>query len=105
MLAINLAKEPTATDLTRQALEFLLFNGCFAWRQNNFGKLGRAGVAKKGVPDIIGITRDGRFVGLEIKVGKDRQSEDQKGFEKQIKEKGGVYAVIKQFDDLEGLEL
>ena len=41
----------------------------------------RAGVQRKGVPDIIGII-DGRFIGIEVKIGKDRQSADQKEIEK-----------------------
>ena len=58
----------------------------------------RAGVQRKGVPDIIGII-DGRFIGIEVKIGADRQSADQKEIEKEIGEAGGVYFIAKSYDD------
>ena len=61
-------------------------------------KVYRAGVQKKGVPDIIGII-NGRFIGIEVKIGKDRQSADQKLIEKEINAAGGVYFIAKSYDD------
>ena len=58
----------------------------------------RAGVQRKGIPDIIGII-DGRFIGIEVKIGKDRQSADQKEIEKEIVDVGGVYFIAKSYDD------
>lgn len=61
-------------------------------------KVYRKGVQRKGVPDIIGII-DGRFFGIEVKIGKDRQSADQKEIEKEINAAGGVYFIAKSYDD------
>lgn len=47
-----------------------------------------------GFPDLVGIYM-GIFIGIEIKVGKDRQSEDQKAMEATIKKAGGVYLIVK----------
>jgi len=62
-------------------------------------KLGkfRTSGTKKGIPDIIGIYK-GRFISIEIKIGSDRQSEEQKEREEEIKEAGGQYWIAKDFD-------
>lgn len=46
-----------------------------------------------GFPDLAGIY-GGIFVGIEIKVGKDRQSKEQKVMEKVITDAGGVYILL-----------
>ena len=58
----------------------------------------RKGVQRRGVPDIIGII-NGRFIGIEVKIGKDRQSADQKEIEREINDAGGVYFIAKSYDD------
>ena len=51
-----------------------------------------------GLPDIIVIIK-GRFVGLEIKQPKGRQSTEQKTFEQCIKKAGGVYFLIRSLNE------
>ena len=58
----------------------------------------RAGVTKRGVPDIIGVL-DGRFIGIEVKIGTDRQSVYQREVENEIRAAGGVYFIAKTYDD------
>jgi Holliday junction resolvase len=58
----------------------------------------RKGVQRKGIPDIIGII-NGTFYGIEVKIGKDRQSADQKEIEQEINAAGGVYFIAKSYDD------
>ena len=73
-----------------------------AYRINNAGiydqKKGvyRKGVTRKGIPDIIGIIK-GRFFGIEIKFGSDRQSAEQRIIELEIKKAGGVYMIVKTY--------
>lgn len=63
------------TDLQRQVMDWLLASGVFCWRQNNGGvfdpvrkKFRRLSkYAKAGIPDIVGILPDGRFLGIELK--------------------------------------
>jgi Holliday junction resolvase len=52
---------------------------------------------KKGIPDVIGIYK-GRFIGVEVKIGADRQSDDQKLREQEIVKAGGLYYIAKDFD-------
>lgn len=91
--------------LTKSILAYLAYNGVFAWRQNNGGvydpmrKQYRANSSMAGVPDIIGIMPDGRFIGIEVKSPKGKQSEYQKAFEAKCKDKQGIYIVAKTMDD------
>jgi len=98
-------KDTTANDLTktiiydmyhiREGVAYRINNGAvYDVRRQTY----RKGVQRKGVPDIIGII-DGRFIGIEVKIGADRQSADQKEIEKEIKESGGVYFIAKSYDD------
>ena len=48
----------------------------------------------KGSSDIIGLTKSGRFVGIEIKTGTGRQSKDQVAFQKMIHDNLGLYFLI-----------
>lgn len=56
--------------------------------------------AASGLPDIIGIV-NGRFVGLEVKSTKGKQSSDQVLFERRCKNNGGIYAVVRSVSDVD----
>ena len=53
---------------------------------------------RKGIPDIIGII-DGTFFGIEVKIGRDKQSADQRVIELEINEAGGIYYIAKNYKD------
>ena len=97
-------------DVKRDIMTFLnLYSSKFyVWRQNNAGVFN----AKKGkyifhglpgVADIIGLTRFGKFIAIEVKATgkKNNQSEAQKEFEKNIKEFNGYYFLVDSVEDLE----
>lgn len=97
--------DATANELTKTIIwDMYHVRGGVAYRINNGAtydkKKGiyRKGVQRKGVPDIIGII-NGKFYGIEVKIGKDRQSADQKIIEQEIKNAGGVYFIAKTYDD------
>lgn len=52
-----------------------------------------------GFPDIM-VIKDGYFIGLEVKKPKGRQSANQKEFEKNCKQAGGEYYVVRSIDDV-----
>lgn len=52
-----------------------------------------------GSPDILGCIK-GRFVGIEAKVGKDRQSPKQTDFAAAVRRAGGVYILARSVDDV-----
>jgi hypothetical protein len=55
------------------------------------------GTGTKGSADISA-TIKGRSVKIEVKYGKDRQSEYQKEYQQAIETAGGVYVIAKDFD-------
>ena len=98
-------KDSSANELTKSVIYDLIHvRGAAAYRINNVGiwdaKRGtyRKGGTVKGIPDIIGVL-DGRFIGIEIKYGTDRQSADQKVVEQEIQGAGGVYFIAKTYAD------
>lgn len=98
-------KDTTANELTKTIIfDMYWVRGGVAYRINNGAtydqklKTYRKGVQRRGIPDIIGII-DGRFFGIEVKIGKDRQSEYQKEIEEEINKVGGVYFIAKSYDD------
>lgn len=56
----------------------------------------------KGVSDIIAVI-DGRFIGIEVKTKRGRQSADQILFQKRLERAGGVYVVARCVEDVEHL--
>ena len=51
-----------------------------------------------GLPDLDGVTPDGRRLGIEVKFGADRQSEDQKLCQRIYEERGAVYVIARDVD-------
>jgi hypothetical protein len=118
MLALSSWSEKTANGLTRMVTSFLAFSGHQAERINTMGtfrgpkkytnldgvtrSVGKGTYTKttgtKGSADISA-TINGRSVKIEIKIGADRQSEDQKRYQESIERAGGVYIIVKNFDE------
>lgn len=97
--------DTTANELTKTIIfDMYWVRGGVAYRINNGAtydqklKTYRKGVQRRGIPDIIGII-DGRFFGIEVKIGQDRQSTYQKEIEEEINNAGGVYFIAKTYDD------
>jgi hypothetical protein len=111
--------ENGANALTRLVIDFLNYNNAQAERISSQGqyrdntkivtdvigrqrKIGSAtwtrGTSTKGTADISA-TIKGRSVKIEIKWQKDKQSEAQKLYEQQINKAGGIYIIVKTFDD------
>jgi len=116
-------KEGSANELTRTIIAFFKMKGIEAWRQASEGRFikGREytdwkGMKKeekgmyiprskkaKGSADIsVTIPPLGRRLEVEVKYGKDRQSDDQKDFQKRIEAMGGIYMIAKTWDDFYG---
>ena len=93
-------------DLLADALVELSTRRCFVWRHPT-------GTARSmdppyhpisyGLPgssDIVGMLPGGRFLGVEIKVGRDRQRDTQRAFEARVRQVGGLYVVVRDLDQL-----
>lgn len=111
-------EDRSANGLTRCAIDYIRLTGGMAERVNCTGRyidnsqvfedvLGRKrsiGTGQwlptsgmKGTADISAVIQ-GRAVKIEIKI-KDRQSEDQKRYQEAIEQAGGIYLIIRSFQE------
>jgi hypothetical protein len=104
-------KDSTANGLTRAICDYINYNGYQAERINT---MGTAREKKTTAGKVIGVTWTkgtstagsadisatikGRSVKIEIKIGKDRQSDAQKRYQENIEKAGGTYIIAKDFD-------
>jgi hypothetical protein len=98
----------TANKLTEAITDFIRLTGGYADRINNMGvmrngKWTRSGT-RKGIADVmaskpiqVGDRVIGVQVAIEVKIGKDRQSEDQKKIEAEVIKSGGFYIIAKDW--------
>ena len=70
---------------------------------NHGGKVSKVrygvGPVGGGGGDLIGWTSDGRFLSIEVKVGRDKQSEAQKKWERWVNMGGGRAGVARSVED------
>ena len=109
-------KDDSANGITQCITAFLNFSGWQAERINTMGvyregkkiQVGEntrqlkgkwtPSTSTKGSADISA-TIFGRSVKIEIKFGKDRQSEVQKRYQESIEQAGGTYFIARNFDE------
>jgi hypothetical protein len=95
-------RDDTANGLTKCITTYMKLKGHYVTRIASQGtysvKLGRyiPGTARRGIADIEMLV-NGVFIAVEVKVGKDRQSEDQKSVESDINKSGGHYFIARDF--------
>jgi len=109
--------DKTANGLTKAIITFINLTGMQAERINNMGRmvdktkivknvLGHSqkigsiewqkGTGTKGTGDISA-TVNGMSVKIEVKIGKDRQSDDQIKYQEKVTSAGGIYIIAKEF--------
>lgn len=107
----------TANGLTKAIIQFINLSGGAAERINNLGRMvdrtkvvtnsigqhmrigsveWQKGTGTKGTADISA-TVASLSVKIEVKIGRDKQSNDQKKYEEHITEAGGVYIIATEF--------
>ncbi len=102
-LAPRKYRDDTANKLTACIVKYISLCGGFASRVNNTGtyrqKLGRftPSQSKKGLPDILATYR-GQSLFIEVKVGRDTQSEHQRRVEQAQEQAGGLYYLARDFE-------
>lgn len=98
----NVAPARTHTQLVRDILVDISPLGLF-WENNTgalpdrYGRLVRYGL--KGSSDILGCLK-GRFIGIEVKVGADRQRKEQSAFQRAVEAAGGIYILARSVADV-----
>lgn len=110
--------DKTANGLTKCIIDFLKLQGHQAERISNVGRMidrrqrvtDTAGFTKiigstewipgtgsNGTADISA-TINGRSVKIEVKIGKDRQSQAQREYQREVEAAGGIYVIAKDFE-------
>lgn len=87
---------PTEREVLRDVRDYLQKLGWFVFRiHQSFG-------SHKGISDLIAV-KNGQVLFIECKSQRKnaKQSKEQKEFQRQIEEHGGVYKVIRGIEDLE----
>jgi hypothetical protein len=112
-------RDDTANGLTKCVIAWLKLHGCQAERINTTGRMIDE---RYNVKDVTGKTRqigsvrwiystttngsadisatiDGRSVKIEIKIGRDVQSDAQRRYQKEVETAGGVYLIVHNFTE------
>lgn len=83
-------KELSKAHIRASAITELTWRGHTVWIQNNLAVKGRRFIGRRGVSDVIGISKDGRWVACEVKTLNDTISDDQITFLNDVKKAGGL---------------
>ena len=93
-------------ELVRACEQYLKMKGIFHYRNNSGamvseykGKQRFMRFGAVGSPDIVAVI-NGQYVGIECKMGKGRQSSNQKEFEQNLLKAGGAYWLIRDVQEL-----
>lgn len=101
----------STNQLTADIMTSLSERGHLACRNNSGvakfpgGRVVRYGVGPigGGGGDIIGCTRDGIFFSVEVKTGRDRESDAQKKWKRWVVSRGGRAGVARSVEDAIGI--
>ena len=97
-------------SIVRQILDYLNFKG-YVCKRNNAGmmfienpkdprKKRAIKIGEVGFPDIEGITKQGRYFGIEVKRADGIVTDAQKATGDRIKKTGGIWFVARSLDDV-----
>lgn len=90
-------KPLTKAHIRASAIKELTWRGHTVWINNNLAVRKRKFIGRLGVSDVIGITKDGKWVACEIKTINDRLSIDQIKFLNDVKKAGGLaYLAVQE---------
>ena len=97
--------QPLERDIQKEILEYLHRKGYFVWKEHSGGIMVDGGtrympIGLKGKSDILGMTRDGKFLAVEVKRPGGIVSPDQQEFIRQVTFHGGIAIVAYGIDDV-----
>lgn len=96
------------SELVKACCDYLSLKKVFFYRNNSGAYVTASGgfvrYGTPGSPDVVCV-KDGKYIGLEMKMGSGRQSPNQKDFQKRLEAAGGIYHIIRSLDDIIALGL
>lgn len=95
-------------EVQKSLIEYLNYRGHYVWRNNSFamnttdtrGRNHFFWAGLKGSSDILGISKDGRFIAIEVKRKGNKPSPFQKAFLEEIRSRNGIAVVAYSLDDI-----
>lgn len=85
------------SQIQKTIMDYLRLNGCLVFKHRNVGIYKKStgsyiplSFGEKGISDIIGLTPNGRFLAIEVKMPKKKPSNEQLEFIDKVNEKGGL---------------
>lgn len=98
---------PLESEIQRGILDYLKLRGYLCKRNNSGkiishrrGKTWAVNLGAAGWPDIIGLTKGGKFFGIEVKRPGEEATEIQKEIGLQIEMSGGIWFVAHSIDEV-----
>jgi hypothetical protein len=95
--------KPSEHSICNSIIEMLNYQGHHVWRQNagqveavnKYGQKHRIMIGRAGVSDVIGVSKTGRFIAIEVKTPERRKyvTEAQQMFLEDIKRHHGIAGV------------
>lgn len=87
-------------------IKLIFAKGCYCWRENTGGYKpeGSKRYIRYGTPgaaDIIGVLPTGRFLAVETKSEKGKQTDKQRLFQERVEACKGVYLLVHSVEELE----
>jgi hypothetical protein len=67
---------------------------------NTYGNQHMMRLANAGTADITGCSKDGRFLAVECKIGKNKTTDLQNAYLEEVKKRGGIARVAYSLDDV-----
>lgn len=88
-------------EIRDQIIDFLEQKGILCWKDAKPLFTKKRGFSKSnGTPDILGVLKDGRFLGIEVKTAKGKLSEAQINFMKRISNTKAIFILARDVDDV-----
>lgn len=90
-------RELTKATIRASAIAEMEWKGHSIWIQNNLAVKGRKFIGRRGQSDLVGFTKYGQFLAVEVKTLNDRLSDDQIKFLNDVKKAGGLaYLAVQE---------
>ncbi len=101
------SKKKSEQEIQKEILDYLKLNHVLCFKHRNVGIFKREtnqyiplADGEKGIADIIGCTREGRFIAIEVKIPGGIVSPYQLEFMEKVKKNEGIAIVAYSLDDV-----